>query len=196
MNFFSHKQLSHIADKLVSDAYVICDIDKTLIEPLVKHVKKIQNFTTSSIGRDASKSNDPLVRSDKTLWLDESHDIDSVYLDGMNELQAYMNKELYMGLKYHEAHYAHYAKGSFYKKHMDAFKGKSSRKLTTVLYLNETWTEADGGSLCLYDERDHLLEEILPTLGRMVLFLSDRFPHEVLASNQDRYSIAGWFRID
>jgi len=28
----------------------------------------------------------------------------------------------------------------------------------------------------------------------MVLFLSDKFPHEVLPSKIDRYSIAGWFK--
>lgn len=30
----------------------------------------------------------------------------------------------------------------------------------------------------------------------MVVFLSEKFPHEVLKANRKRYSIAGWFRVD
>jgi SM-20-related protein len=29
-----------------------------------------------------------------------------------------------------------------------------------------------------------------------MIFLSDTFPHEVLTSRSDRYSIAGWYRVN
>jgi len=33
-------------------------------------------------------------------------------------------------------------------------------------------------------------------LNRLVIFLSEEFPHEVLPANTHRYSIAGWFRVN
>jgi SM-20-related protein len=30
----------------------------------------------------------------------------------------------------------------------------------------------------------------------VVIFLSERIPHEVLPATRDRYSIAGWFRVN
>ena len=33
-------------------------------------------------------------------------------------------------------------------------------------------------------------------MNKLIVFLSDIFPHEVLPSNKKRYAIAGWFRID
>jgi len=196
MNFFSSDELDNIADTLVDRGYIVVDIEDDFVSFLAEHALALDNFTLASIGRGGLKQEQLDVRSDRTLWLDENSEIDASYLEAMQVLQEGMNERLYMGLKYHEAHYAHYKPGAFYQKHLDAFKGRSSRKLTTVFYLNPAWKSSDGGSLLLYDEEDRLLETIVPTLGRLVIFLSDRFPHEVLASHKDRYSIAGWFRID
>jgi SM-20-related protein len=33
-------------------------------------------------------------------------------------------------------------------------------------------------------------------MGTLVVFLSDRFPHEVRQASRLRYSIAGWFRVN
>lgn len=195
-HFFSTQTLDIIADALVDKGYIILDIDDPLMNALAKHSQNIDTYLQASIGRDTSKQEVLTVRSDKIQWLHESSEPDASYLDAMKALQEGMNERLYMGLRYHEAHYAYYPVGSFYKKHLDAFKGKSSRKLTTVLYLNEAWQETDGGALIIYDEHDEEITRVLPALGRMVIFLSDRFPHEVLPANKDRYSIAGWFRID
>jgi SM-20-related protein len=35
-----------------------------------------------------------------------------------------------------------------------------------------------------------------PQGGTLAVFLSEEFPHEVLAANRTRYSIAGWFRVN
>ena len=45
-------------------------------------------------------------------------------------------------------------------------------------------------------DNEKLLQKILPEYVRLVIFLSDKFPHEVLPANKDRYSIAGWFRVN
>lgn len=193
---FSSSQLDTIADALVDKGYIIVDLKDPLVNQLAQHTLELDNFTLASIGRGGLKQEQLDVRSDETVWLEEENELDSLYLDAMKLLQDAMNERLFMGLKYHEAHYAHYKPGAFYQKHLDAFVGRSSRKLTTVFYLNETWHDSDGGSLLLYDINDVLLENISPDLGRLVIFLSDSFPHEVLAAHKSRYSIAGWFRID
>jgi SM-20-related protein len=54
----------------------------------------------------------------------------------------------------------------------------------------------DGGELVMYNESDELLETVKPKEDRLVVFLSDKFPHEVLKAKEKRYSIAGWFRVD
>jgi SM-20-related protein len=45
------------------------------------------------------------------------------------------------------------------------------------------------------EDGETLLETVMPAHNRLVLFLSERFPHEVMPTNRPRHSIAGWFRI-
>ncbi|HEK0779309.1 TPA: 2OG-Fe(II) oxygenase, partial [Proteus mirabilis] len=94
------------------------------------------------------------------------------------------------------AHFACYEKGAFYKKHLDAFKENVTRRLTTVLYLNDEWAPQDGGELVIYDLDDNQLATVAPQGGRLVVFLSEQFPHEVLPTHKERISIAGWFRVN
>jgi SM-20-related protein len=41
-----------------------------------------------------------------------------------------------------------------------------------------------------------VLLSVQPLHGTVVVFLSEEFPHEVLPASRDRYSIAGWFRVN
>ncbi|MEF1189887.1 2OG-Fe(II) oxygenase, partial [Vibrio parahaemolyticus] len=43
---------------------------------------------------------------------------------------------------------------------------------------------------------DKEIATIPPRGGRLLVFLSEQFPHEVLPTNAQRFSIAGWFRIN
>ncbi len=53
-----------------------------------------------------------------------------------------------------------------------------------------------GGELVLYDGAGEIeLVRAAPECGKLVIFLSEDFPHEVLPAKQFRQSIAGWFRI-
>jgi len=62
-----------------------------------------------------------------------------------------------------------------------------------VAYLNPDWQEGDGGALRMhFDDGSQL--DIPPLAGSLVVFLSDRFPHEVLVTQTDRLSLTGWFR--
>lgn len=89
-----------------------------------------------------------------------------------------------------------YPPGAFYKKHLDSFRGRSNRIVSTVLYLNSAWTTSHGGEMALFDpdDPDREIARIRPELGTFVCFLADRLPHEVLPTQTPRASIAGWFR--
>ena len=90
---------------------------------------------------------------------------------------------------------SHYAPGAFYERHVDAFKGQSNRILSTVTYLNPSWQSEWGGEFVLYQpESNTQLARERPEQGKLVIFMSEGMPHEVLVAAQDRYSIAGWFR--
>jgi SM-20-related protein len=63
--------------------------------------------------------------------------------------------------------------------------------------LNETWNaKSDGGALVMYDDNNNFVQKVLPEANTLVVFLSEKFPHEVLTAKRKRYSIAGWFRVD
>ena len=187
-----------ITDALVDDGYII--IDKALspkVPQLLRSFAKTQNsYKKAGISSSSALYFDKERRRDKTLWLDEDNGIQSEYLSWMNGLKEYLNRSLYLGLSYFETHFAIYEKGDFYEKHLDAFKNSKNRVVTVVYYLNEDWKESDGGELVIYNEDDRFLTKVAPTENRMVVFMSEKFPHEVLPANTTRYSIAGWFRID
>ena len=154
-------------------------------------------LTPAAIGRARLQQTNEQIRTDKTRWLEGDTPIQRAYQAQMADLQLQLNRQLFMGLKDYECHYALYQSGDFYKKHLDAFRGRGNRRLTTVLYLNDDWQAGDGGELLVYAPRGKTVtHRILPQAGTLVCFLSEDFPHEVLPARRDRLSIAGWFRID
>jgi SM-20-related protein len=69
--------------------------------------------------------------------------------------------------------------------------------LSVVVYLNSDWAADDGGELVLYkDAEDRERLRVTPLAGTLVVFLSEDFPHEVLPAKRDRFSIAGWYRVN
>ena len=150
----------------------------------------------AGIGRADNYTTNTQVRQDRIRWLSPAQAIENSYLSVMGTLRQQINRSLFMGLFDYECHLAHYPPGTFYRRHLDAFKGRSNRILSTVFYLNEDWQAGDGGELVIYGENEVVLETILPEAGKLVLFLSDTFVHEVLTGTRDRYSITGWFRLN
>ena len=90
-----------------------------------------------------------------------------------------------------EAHYARYDAGHFYSRHLDRFNDESSRTISVVIYLNDSWTQDDGGELRLYVTPQ---VDVRPAGGTLVCFTSDKVEHEVLPSSRTRTSLAAWFR--
>jgi SM-20-related protein len=199
MNELSETTAQEIATALARDGYIVFEeiLDKNLVQSLYKRVISLEEreLKEANIGRGSERQKNVSIRSDKTLWLDGHEESEKLYLDWMESLRQKMNQELYMGLYDYECHFAHYSQGSFYQKHLDVLRGNNKRLLTTVFYLTQGWEDADGGELLMYDEEGlNVIKTVPPRIGMMVIFLSDRFPHEVLPSHKDRFSIAGWFR--
>lgn len=187
-----------IADDLVTLGYSI--ITEALPLDLNKKLLGLCSDTSGFVQAAIVGGSDALVdtsrRSNAIRWLDEDMFIQSQFLGFARGLQLYLNRHLYLGLSYYESHFAIYKEGDFYEKHLDALKHSKNRVVTTVYYLDEAWSETDGGELIIYDEAHNPLQRVTPEAGTLVVFLSEKFPHEVLPTKRERHSIAGWFRID
>ncbi|SFB77980.1 2OG-Fe(II) oxygenase [Pseudoalteromonas denitrificans] len=187
--------INQILDKIQHQGYGVIEnaIPQNLIEQLYQDCLSNQsNFHSAGIGRQQDLKQDNKIRTDKTFWLKNNNQSQQTYLNLMNDIRLAVNRHFYLGLFDYESHFAKYDIGDFYKKHLDAFKGRSNRIFTTVCYLN---TPMQGGELLIYsDISDEVIEKISPKAGTLIVFESERFAHEVLPTNDIRYSIAGWFR--
>ena len=190
-----------IAKDLELQGYSIrqCALPVALRDALTEHALSLaaDNYEPAGIGRGETFLHSDLVRTDEICWITDESNAGMQWLNWTSALQAFLNRKLFLGLFSFESHFAHYAEGQYYKRHVDAFKGEANRVLSLVVYLNPDWAPDDGGELVLYkDELDQKGIKVSPLLGTIVTFLSDEFPHEVLPAKRTRHSIAGWFRVN
>lgn len=136
------------------------------------------------------------IRGDAIHWLDRESAAQRRYLDAMSELQQALNHALFLGLFEYEAHFAHYPPGAFYQRHVDSFRGRANRVISTVGYLTPEWPADGGGEMVIYhpDDPNTEVARVIPEAGTFACFLSETIPHEVLPTRCPRTSIAGWFR--
>jgi len=198
-------QVTEIVSGLVENGYVVIDhfLSDYQVEMLASETLMLWQrgeFRHARVGHGEQKSKHPEIRNDRIHWLDPLglSDIQQCYFDKLEMLRLAINRELFLGLFEFEGHLALYPSGSFYGKHLDCFQDASHRVVTAILYLNDQWQQDDGGKLRFYlnesgDESNYL--DIEPLAGRLVVFLSRRFFHEVLAAQRDRLSLTGWFRV-
>lgn len=142
------------------------------------------------------------IRHDWTLWWPPPKGpacprLQAVY-ENLWSLIPVFNENFYCGVTSLEAHLALYPAGPGYEKHLDQKQGTRHRKITFVLYLNSRWSSEKGGALHLFSPTspETLLTCLEPVGGRLVLFRSDLFPHEVRPSQDLRRSLTGWWRSD
>ena len=194
-----------MADDLVNQGWTVQDdwfrFQPDLVTSLRDEVLVLdqsRQMQVAGVGRDVSRQINAGIRRDRIAWLTGATPAQAGFFAEMEALRRHLNQSLYLGLRRFEAHFATYQPGDFYQRHRDSFHGRASRVVSLVLYLNPAWTEADGGTLQIYDGKDEsrLLQSVLPVAGRAVCFLSEDIPHEVLAGLRTRYSIACWFRQD
>ena len=196
--------LDHISQEIYSNSYVVVDnfVDEGFRKALLKEQTDLLNqgqFKKAAVGKGDQKQVRAEIRSDEVLWMDPTalSPLQAIFWEKVEELKQALNRRCFLGLKSFEGHFARYPIGSFYKRHLDQFHAVPHRIVTVILYLNESWTEADGGQLRMYfpqEDGSERVEDVLPLGGRLVVFLSEEIPHEVLPTQKERISITGWLR--
>jgi len=194
---------AHIAAELVRDGYAIIDefLEDSTIAALASECAILHAsgaLHPAAIGRAADRHRDAAVRGDRTQWFDptELSAPQKRYWSRMDMLRKALSRKLLLGLEELDAHFALYPPGAGYARHRDRFHDNDARVLSTVLYLNADWHEAEGGALRLYLHASGPAahRDIFPVAGTLALFLSADFEHEVLPASRDRLSMAGWMR--
>ncbi len=155
-------------------------------------------FTAALIGQGVDQQKQESVRSDSIHWL-ESTDAQpelELFFEAIRSLIQQLNRSLFLAINAFECHFACYEPGAFYQKHRDRFQHDNGRRLSLVFFLNADWQSAHQGELVIYDPKDEqkVLRSILPELGTLVLFASDRMVHEVKPTLRLRLSITGWLK--
>jgi SM-20-related protein len=191
-----------LIDGLADTGYAIYDqalsrVKASNLLNICEELWKQGEFVRAGVGSGSKLQVRSELRSDRVLWMepDQSTTGTAPYYDFLEGLRLRLNRELYIGVDSWEGHFAVYPEGAFYKKHLDQHKNSRARQVTIILYLNDDWKPSDGGQLRLYkDEACQEWIDVEPQMGRLIVFLADRFWHEVLPANRERRSITGWFR--
>lgn len=178
-------------DYLIYDNLFPDNILEGLRETLKKHVAE-EDFIKASIGTQADKQLNREIRGDNIFWLNKNDPEESIqfFFEFAEEYKQVLNRYCFLNISDYEFHMAHYPAGSFYKKHLDQFRERNNRVISTILYLNKNWEPPQGGELKIYLEDEVRIIE--PKYGRIVSFKSDLIEHEVMKTHVDRYSITGW----
>ena len=134
------------------------------------------------------------IRGDRIRWITENFFAGFYYLQSINALAALFNRSLFAGIRHSEAHYACYPVGFGYQWHSDNPAGRDERVISAVFYLNDDWSDSDGGALEVVDKHG-VHHNVMPVANRLVIFDSD-LPHQVQIAHRQRYSIATWMRRD
>lgn len=198
-----------IADELAEKSYVVIDNfipfdDSVDLLALLNERKFNGRFKPAAIGKSGEKEIIQEIRSDQIHWLDELDEsaVVRAWFERVHLLADTLKEQLFLPIKRFECHFAHYPHGTFYKKHLDAFRVSEGRLLSVIGYLTPNWKIGDGGELLIYDHKvtpankQPIIKSIEPIMGRLVILRSDTIPHEVALSKTDRYSITGWLRQD
>jgi len=132
------------------------------------------------------------------------HPLNTLYdtVDGLQDALGGAGKPLDSLLT--EGLFVHYPDGGYYRRHIDAATGTTSalRAWSFLLYLNENWSEGDGGELRIFRDGGgeeapsgaaSLYTDVQPKAGTLVVFDSATVPHEVLSTSKARLAVVGWF---
>ncbi|MFO7649543.1 2OG-Fe(II) oxygenase [Halomonas sp. 3H] len=197
----AHRALPQLIDALVEQGWYIGEgvLDAELCAELQRELAALVEhdaLEAAGIGRGTEHTLRRDIRGDAIHWLDRESLAQRRYLEAMGRLQRELNQALYLGLFEYEAHFAHYPAGAFYRRHLDSFRGRANRVVSTVGYLNPDWPTDGGGEMVIFaaDDPEREVARVRPCAGNFACFLSETIPHEVLPTQRPRASIAGWFR--
>jgi SM-20-related protein len=193
------EMFDQIADALAGPGYWVQPqaLPAVVSQALLRLHERGDGFYSAGVGRGPDQMRHPGLRRDAIAWIREDDALAAPWIDWTRQLRLQLNQRLFLGLFSFESHLAIYQPGNFYKTHVDAFRGRSNRRVSLVAYLNRDWSPESGGELVLYHPEDGTpLQCVPPEFGTVALFLSEVFPHEVLPAVRPRLSVAGWFRVN
>jgi SM-20-related protein len=177
----------------IDDDFLSADLCQHLEENMLT-LNESDLMETAGVGNDGKMVFDNLIRNDKIYWLDKKHnnEFENAFLDQIDAFVAHLNKTCFTNIKSYEFHYSLYEIGSFYRPHFDQFEDDDKRQFSMVSYLNANWKNNDGGELQIY--QNHNNQKISPIQGKTIFFKSHDLEHEVLVTNERRFSITGWLK--
>jgi SM-20-related protein len=177
----------------IDDDFLSADLCQHLKENMLT-LNESDLMETAGVGNDGKMVFDNLIRNDKIYWLDKKHnnEFENAFLDQIDAFVAHLNKTCFTNIKSYEFHYSLYEIGSFYRPHFDQFEDDDKRQFSMVSYLNANWKNNDGGELQIY--QNHNNQKISPIQGKTIFFKSHDLEHEVLVTNERRFSITGWLK--
>ena len=174
------------------------------------------HFKVARIGQDSTNTLNTEIRVAETCFIDNSRtDRDTILppskarrdlTQSMDNLRHDLATNLQCSLEssLNELLYVYYPTGGFYRRHRDAIPGSAStlRTYSLLLYLNKDWEPDHGGCLRMHMDGggDSLPDgvqpnflDVEPNAGTLVLFKSDKVPHEVLDTSKERMAVVGWY---
>jgi SM-20-related protein len=177
----------------ISDTFLSIPLAAALQQNLLR-LKRDSRMMSAGIGNAQVKEKNQKIRGDKTCWLDaKSKNVAEMeFLDIVAQFMGHLNKTCFTGLNACEFHYALYEEGTAYTRHRDQLKNDYNRKFSMISYLNENWTDSDGGNLVVH--RDEETQEIAPNNQKTIFFQSDIIEHEVAITHRPRMSVTGWLK--
>ena len=201
----THQHIRKIIENIQQQGYAIVDdfMETAATQALADQAKALKSSGVMHKATTGLSKTQSELRGDFIHWIEASSasPTEQVYLDTMAKLQQALNQAFFLGLFELESHFAIYPAGAGYHKHLDQFVGKEERKISCILYLNDDWQDTDGGQLRIYLGKQDLDKQnqaqffdVLPTGGKLVVFVSSDFIHEVLPAKRERIAITGWFR--
>ena len=108
------------------------------------------DFQAARIGNERGLQHREDIRGDSTCWIvPPLLPAEGDLLGELERLRLELNAQAWLGLFDLELHYARYPPGAGYARHVDQPQGRAQRRVSLVLYLNESWTPEAGGELRL-----------------------------------------------
>jgi SM-20-related protein len=196
-------QIASAVEKLGVDGYSVSTglLPLDLVASLAAEQRRRERageLGGAGTGRGAGQAIGAAHRQAQSSWFNDGTAAERDYLAFADRLRLAINRRLFLGLFEFEAQFLHYPPGGFYKRHLDALHGERNRIVSMIAYLNEDWTQEDGGALSVWAAggAGEPVEDVLPLAGTIVLMLSEEIPHEARVARRERRAIAGWFRIN
>jgi len=182
----------------------------------VMNLRQKNKFKIAKIGQDSTNTLNEEIRVAETCFLGrdkpELKDVHNQARERLYEVLETLRMDLQEGggnkldPNLSEFLYAYYPTGGFYRRHRDAVKGSASflREYSLLLYLNEESydPDTDGGRLRVHfdsggdflpDGEAPLFQDVDAFGGTLVIFESNKFPHEVLDTVAERFAVVGWY---